>query len=434
MPAAAAQAMHDALRVDDWTLSMRAMEVLRKAAVSQDPKASADAVAAAVVRDHLLGTHAHRLVDDARLFDDARVGFSLSASADATLVATLERAYGAALAPAMSVPNAHRGLRIQTHPLTRERLSALLGPGTALRLDDQLTPDQTAAMADVPLVDLRFDSGPRLRISLGDVWQQLDVTGRNLVYNRDVDFVNQQALRLARSAFVKHWAHSHGGLSSEDMDRLLQLMVERERRIAFERMMGAGGDPHQPSAELERLRREVSSDDIAAYWTQHPQQFQRIERVHARHIRCADEPCIQAASAALAAGEPFDAVARRLSKAASATNGGALGWIEPSAARDSWLLQFAFAQPPGKASPPVREPENGASPPGWQIVQVEERVTGVHPADSETVRFEASQAIARQRAAEQFRALRLRLMAQARVELSPELGVTADELRARWQR
>jgi hypothetical protein len=428
--AAAAQPVRDALRVDDWGLSAQALDVLRRAAVAQDAKASTAAVAAAVVQDHVLGSHAHRQVADEQLFDDARVAFSLGTSAQATLVATLERVYGKELAAAMSQ---QRGFSLQAQPLSRERLSTLLGPGTTLKLDDRLTAEQEAAMSRVMLAELRLGTTPAKRISLMDVWRELDVTGRNRVTNLDIDFTQRQALRMARGMFVVHWAREHGGLSGEDLDRLSQLMADRERRLAFERLMGASVDPHHPGAEFDRLRREVSREDIAAYWEKNPQQFQRIERVKARHIRCADEACIQAASAALAKGEAFDAVARKFSTSASRSDGGSLGWIEPSQARGSWLLQFALAQPPGPPSPPVREPENGGTP-GWQIVQVDERVTGVHPVDSETVRFEASQAIARRRAVEHYLALRDRLLAQARIDVDPALGLTPDELRTRRQR
>ncbi len=71
------------------------------------------------------------------------------------------------------------------------------------------------------------------------------------------------------------------------------------------------------------------------------------------------------------------------------------------------------------------------APDDWQIVEVLERVTGRHAADSEAVRFAAGRAIARERAAAQFGALRARLLAQADIELDPAaLGVDAAALAA----
>ena len=54
----------------------------------------------------------------------------------------------------------------------------------------------------------------------------------------------------------------------------------------------------------------------------------------------------------------------------------------------------------------------------WQqvkIVQVDERVQGLHPADSETARFIASEAIAKQRAQERYATLKEQLVRAARI-------------------
>jgi parvulin-like peptidyl-prolyl isomerase len=402
------------LRVDGWRLSAAAMEVLYRAAQSQDARATRQAVAESAAHDHLLGRYAQQRFGNEQLFVGARVGFSLDANAEAALVATLERVYQQPLAQAIG-PTGPRRFVVRRHGLDAASLQAALGDGTSAKLDDRLSADAEAGLSRIAVVDYRFDERavPRT-VTLRDVWRQLDVHGRQAMLRGDADFAHQQALRVVRAAFVRHWAQTQG-LRAADLEALKQLLADRERRFALEQALGASGHLHGPADELARLKAEVTAADIAAYYRDHPEPFQRTERVLARHIRCVDEASADAAYAELARGEPFARVAHRYSVAPSAVKGGALGWLDRGRAQGQWLAQVAFAQPPGAASRPIREPEAAGRTTGWQIVQVEERVQGAHPADSETVRFIATEAIAKQRAQERYAALKEQLVRTARI-------------------
>ncbi len=171
----------------------------------------------------------------------------------------------------------------------------------------------------------------------------------------------------------------------------------------------------------ERLRREVSDEDIRRWYDAHPDEFRRTLLVRARHVRCADEARCTEAAAALARGMPFAVVAQRWSIAPDAALGGDLGWIDAAQARHDWLAQLAFAQPPGPPTAPLHEPSATPETGGWQIVEVLERVQGRHAADSKAVHFGAGQAIARERAIARFDALRKSLLGNADIELNPVL-------------
>jgi hypothetical protein len=403
-----------ALRVDGWRLSASAMDVLYRAAQSQDARATRQAVADAVAHDHLLGRYAQQRFSGEQLFVGARVGFSLDANAEAALIGTLERVFQPQLTQAIGAAGPQRFV-VRRHVLDAAALQGALGDRAAVKLDDRLSADAAAALSSIAVVDYRLDESTATRtVTLRDVWRQLDVHGRQSVLQGDADFVHRQALRIVRAAFVQHWVRSQG-LQAADLKALKQLMADRERRFALEQALGASGHMHGPTDELARLKAEVSAADIAAYHRDHPEQFRRTERVLAHHIRCADEASAEAAYAELASGVPFAQVAHRYSVAPTALKGGALGWIEAERARGQWLSEVAFAQAPGAASRPIREPETAGRAAGWQIVQVEERVHGVHPADSETVRFIAAEAIAKQRAQERYAALKEQLVRAARI-------------------
>lgn len=420
----------EALRIGAWGLSMPAFGVLQRAATVRDAETRSSAVLATVIEDHVLGDHARRTLGDARLFDDARVALPTHVSADAMLIATLELAYRESL-DSTGARLAVESFVVWRNPIEPQHLHAVLG-GTRLGLNDGLTRQQEMAATRLALLAVRLEGGVVQHLTLRDVWQQLDVHGRNRVRQFDTGFIARQALALARAAFVRQWVRRHGGLSERDLSQLHGVMADRERRVAWARVMGASVDTHYQSPELERLRRRVRLDQVTRYHAQHPEQFQRIERVRASHIRCPDSSCVQAVNAALAAALPFDAVARKHSDADSAAMGGALGWIDADQTGTNWLYQVALAQAPGAAPTTVREPEGSSAAPGWQIVQVEERVLGRHPAHSETVRFVASQAIAGQRAAERHSATRRRLMNAAPVTINPGLAVSLAAVREHW--
>lgn len=406
-----------ALRVNDWTLSRPALDALLRVVREQKPEVTPAQVAAAAAQDRVLGAYARRQYDDAKLFAGERVRFSPQASVEASLVTTLQAAFREPLTKAMGPADS---FIVKRHPLTRERLVALLDTGGKLRLDDRLPAAREAKLREVPLIDGRVGT-QSYRVTLHDIWERQDVQGRNALYRFDVGFALEQARQLARDRFVLGWARQNSGLGDDGVEQLRQLVADRNRRNALARLLGSGEDPHYSSPEVERLQRGVEPSAIAGYYNTHKAEFTRTEKVLARTMRFADEAQARAVASKLAQGARFEDLARQ-----RGAGDGIAKWIDSDATRRSWIAQLAFMQPPGAASPPIREPEAGTAAPGWVIVKVDRRVTGLHPADSETVRFAASEAIARQRAASNFASLSARLLSEARIDINLDaLGLRA---------
>ncbi|MGO1000202.1 peptidyl-prolyl cis-trans isomerase [Lysobacter sp. CA196] len=406
-----------ALRVNDWTLSTTALDALLRVVREHEPGVTPSQVAMAAAEDRVLGGYARRRYDDAQLFAGQRVRFSPQASVEASLVTTLQAAFREPLAKAVGPAEAYV---VKRHPLTRERLVALLDRRGKLGLDDRLPAARIAQLKDQPLIDGRVGA-QSYRISLYDVWERQDVQGRDALYRFDAAFAMQQAGQLARDRFVLGWAAHNSGLGAAGVEQLRQLVADRNRRNALARLLGSGEDPHYSSPEVERLHRNVEPASIRKYYDDHQAEFTRTDKVLMRSMRFADEAQARAVAAELGKGARFEDAMRR-----RGAGDGIARWLDRDAARRSWIAQLAFAQPPGPASPPIREPEAGTAAPGWVIVKVDQRVTGLHPPGSETVRFTASEAIARQRAASNYAGLRARLLSEARIEINPAaLGVRA---------
>ncbi len=132
---------------------------------------------------------------------------------------------------------------------------------------------------------------------------------------------------------------------------------------------------------------QVSDEEVASFYADHPEMFANDAQVHARHIITAATEDADAATVAAAAakakkareralaGEDFAELAREMSEGPSAPTGGDLGFVT----REQMVQAFAdaaFALEPGQISEVVR------SNFGFHVIKVEEkRPAGTLPLD-----------------------------------------------------
>ena len=119
------------------------------------------------------------------------------------------------------------------------------------------------------------------------------------------------------------------GVLSELFDQFLdEKLLER---LAVERGLVQGvSRPRQARQAIdallaEGLRQEPGPGEVAAYYRAHAGEFARPERVKVRQILTEDQATAEKAVKAIAGGEPFEEVARRLSRDPSAASGGYQG-------------------------------------------------------------------------------------------------------------
>jgi peptidyl-prolyl cis-trans isomerase SurA len=130
-----------------------------------------------------------------------------------------------------------------------------------------------------------------------------------------------------------------------------------------------------------RNKVKLTDEDLKAYYQSHPKEFAGETEIHVRHIFLplpADAPEAEVARVTtdgqkvlqrLRTGEDFAAVAKEVSKAPTATEGGDLGWLKRGSIQKS-LEDAAFALKDGQLSGLVR------AGPGLHILRVEERRLG----------------------------------------------------------
>jgi parvulin-like peptidyl-prolyl isomerase len=132
---------------------------------------------------------------------------------------------------------------------------------------------------------------------------------------------------------------------------------------------------------------QVSDEEVASFYAEHPEMFKNDAQVHARHIIFAAGEDADAGTVATAgakaekarkralAGEDFTELAREVSEGPSAPTGGDLGFFTHEQMVPAFA-DAAFALEPGQISGVVR------SPFGFHVIRVEEkRPAGTLPLD-----------------------------------------------------
>lgn len=410
-----------AARVDSVPLHAFSVDTLWRQARARDPKAAGSRTATleALVADRLLAAAARKLYGEA-LQSGQAVAFAPDVALDDQLFATLRSQHGKELEQAMQrLPGGGLdGLIAAVPPLEGAALDALFGqPGKAglLRLDLALTPEQQARARAIPVLRYRMPDAPGGVVTLYDVYRRQNVQGRVALQGRQPGYIREQAKLALGVLYAQHWARQQFGAAA--VDDLRRVLADAETVTAVQRLHGIGADSHADSAVLNQLAAQASQAEIQAYYRKHKEEFVRIEKVKARHIRLADEQAALAVYGDLRDGGDFAVLARRHSRAADAAAGGELGWVRHEGKPD-WLAQIVFSQPEGQPSRPIRAPVGPHANAYWEIVLAEQRVLGYQAPDSESVRYIASRSIAREKAVAQLAALRARVLRDARIEIN----------------
>jgi hypothetical protein len=411
---AVASAPSVAARIDGVPLLSFSVDAMMRMAGGPGPATQRHAMLEQLLDNRLLAGNARARFGTPALSPGQGVGFSRDVTFDDQLVATLRTLYGTQIEQdLLQLGGIAAMLRMEARP-DEAMLGAIFGKPDALLLDVTLGAPQRQQARSTVLLRLTLPGRPQRALTLFDVYERQNVQGRMAFFARDVDFMQQQARLHVGAQFVLDWSVRRFG--AEAVADLRRVLSEQADAQALMRMHGLGEDAHDDSGLLDRLAARVGAAQIDAYYQRNRAQFKRVARVRGRHIQLRDEASARAVAAALAGGAEFAAMARQHSLAADSVRGGALGWVRHEG-NPGWLAQLLFAQPAGLVSAPVRTPAAASVEAAWEIVLVEQREEGFQDRRSESVRYVASRAIARDMAAAQLQSLRKQLRRSARIEI-----------------
>ncbi|WP_422943297.1 peptidylprolyl isomerase [Undibacterium sp. TJN19] len=404
-----------AARLDGKPVYKLTLDVLAQIAQLENPKTRRVDILDNIIRNRLLAGAVRGRFAEEELQSSRRVAFEPDVTLDNQLSGYLRTIYHKDLETAINkLPGGRLDALVQEKgKLDEEELNKVFGPKNRVMLDYTLSPAQQTIAAHVPV--LRCNFAPAVDISLYAIFRRQNVQGRVEFFNRNRDFIRQQAQLYLANLYVIEWARQRfGELALSD---LRQALEEQNTTRAIMGLHGIGADTDSESKLLNQLAAEVKPKEIQAYFGAHKEEFRRIVSVKSRHIRLDNEVLARRVAELASQGVDFAKLAQQYSTAADAAQGGDLGVIHHKG-QLSWLEQLAYMQEPGKISPPVRAAVAPDEKAYWEIVLVENRNEGYQDPASETVRYQASQAIAQDKAVRQLSSLQAKLRKNARIEIN----------------
>ena len=378
-------------RLDGRPVPARVALALLRVARREQPELTLPALVEHLGTDLALGRRALAEAGDAQLFPAGRVAYTPDVLREQEARATLRLLFGADYAASAAAQP-----RWQATHDPAAALKALWPARPGLQLDDQLSTSQQAQAQTLVLQRYTGCSGVPAALTLAALWPTLDVQARALLRRGDADFTRQAARAAIDDQCFDRWMARRW--SADERAFFNDVVSARQRRIAWMNWLGLGSDPHRSSQTFDTTAAAVSDADIAAFYARQPQRFERIDALRGWQIQCPDESCTQAVAAALRAGRPPADVLAEWQAKLGRERAGQLAWQRDAAGPcDDWLLSLALAQPLRKLSPPALRPAPEGVNAAWQLVWVDERTVGRHPASSESVRYLARQELARER-------------------------------------
>ena len=398
------------------------LDVMLKSSAQGKGQLSRTDVMRAIVESQLLGDFAVKKYGKAALLEDNKVSFKPEVVLGNEFTNMIQVAFRPELQLVLQKTGGSLDRTLSGEdPVKPLEWAQYLPPPERMQLEIRMSDKGLALAEKRVLLRYRFDDKTQGVVTLKDVYHIQNVQGRNEMVNRNSDYVQQQARSIVVSRFVDHWTRNSSGLSAAEIQGLKDAIRNKAYLDGYVTLIGIAADIHDDNQHLKALAKGVTNQEVQAYYRQNRDQFKRVEGVRARHLVVADEKTAAQLYERIQKGEKFVDLAAKYSLAPNAKQGGDLGWIEANKQNNTqWITTFAFLQSPGTVSRPIRSPAvNGVA--RWELVTIDEKKEGYHPADSSTVKYEASQTIARQKAIAEYRAVRSRLLKTADIRLSADL-------------
>lgn len=408
--------------INGTAVSSRLVSLMQTIAAGREPGISKATVLHAMLEDRLIAAYAraHYPADD--LIGNNKVGYKPAVQFEQAMVADVQAAFGAQISQSIKQKKGGNldSLVRSRHEITAGDWAAVFGARPGMLLEYALDEQGRAAAAKTEVLTYRLGKKPAVKVTLLDVYDAQNVQGRHQLHDHDAAFAQQQAELLLERQYVLYWVQSRSGLSAAEYSVFTQIVADRLVTEGWLAVIGLANDIHADNAHLKTLAAAATPEEIRRYYDLNRDQFLRVEKVHARHIRLADEAAADAVYARLEKGEDFSALAHSNSIAADKEQAGDLGWLLHGDKSASWLESLAFIQKPHLPSRAFRSPGKPGENPAWEILLVDERVEGYQPADSESVRYVAANAIAKMKVEQEYHETRERLWREADIHVAPD--------------
>lgn len=405
-----------AATVDNTVIPVDTLNVFVAAARRSEPEVSREAVLKGLVENRLLAALAHEHDDTSahNHADASRVGYDAQTRHEQHRFKLIRTAFADALRVAVEERGTANSLDYLSAPLVLSHgaLSPLLTLEQALYAT--MTESQQEAASQLVIARYRFDEDqPEQTLTLWDLYRRQNIQLKVQMHNLNTGFIREAIKQQLTMEYVFYWFDQQSGLSAQSIAAVDDCIDDAMGRDELLHDLGLMHDIHDDNPQLRALAAKVSPAQIAAYYQLHQDEFTRVERVHAYHLRVNSQAEADRIYAELLTvqqdesadpGEAFADAVARYSVADDREQGGALGWIDRDSREDHWTQALAFVQPAQRVSPPFRSPATDRAP-YWELLWVDQKDMGYQRVDSESVRYRAAQAIARKQMQQRFQTL-----------------------------
>lgn len=408
-----------AARVDGDVIPAATLDVFVAAARRSEPDISRESVLKGLVENRLLAAVAHTRHDHHA--HPERVGYDSVTRHEQQRFKLIRTAYADALRQAANDDGMGNSLDSLTTPLalSREALAPMLTLEQALY--STMTDAQQQAASHYVLARYRFaDDQPEQTLTLWDLYRRQNIQLKVQMHNLNLGFIREAVKQQLTMAYVFYWFEQQAGLSRAAIAAVDRSIDDALQRETLMHDMGLMQDIHDDNPQLRELAAQVTDGQIADYYAANQEQFTRVERVRARHLRVDSQQQADRVHALIRDGLSFDQAVADYSLAADRQQGGELGWIDRQSRQDHWTRALAFVQPQGVVSSPFRSPGTDGAP-YWELFLVEEKVTAYQSLDSESVRYRAGRAVAQKQLQQRFQRLLADVTEQASLRINREI-------------
>lgn len=413
-----------AARVNGEVIPAETLEIFVAASRRANPQASRESVLKGLIENRLLADMAQDEHAHGHGHDETRmgsVGYDAQSRHEQQRFRLLRTAYAKEIQAAVRETGNADSLAYLTAPL--DLSSDTLLPMLALEqsLYTTMTESQQAKAAEHVIARYRFADGEAEQtLSLWDLYRRQNIQLKVQMHNLNIGFIREAIKQQLNMEFVFHWFENHSGVSATAIAAMDRCIDDAQEREVMLHEYGLMHDIHDDNPALRARAETVTPEQVAAYYQVHRDEFVRVEKVRARHLRIGSQQQADRVVAEIRQGLGFEEAVRRYSMADDAASGGDLGWVDRDSRNDDWIRAMAFVQPEGRVSAAFRSPTTTQTP-YWEILWVDERVTGFQPQDSESVRYRASMAIAKVELQKAFKARLADATAAASLRVNPEV-------------
>jgi parvulin-like peptidyl-prolyl isomerase len=410
--------------IDGQPISQHLLDRFVLIAKKSDPRTTPSQVLQRIIDDELLAAFARRQFQSDDLIKNSKVAFSPEVQIQQSLSADIVASFGSDM---MAEAKKRTGLdtpnygQTASHIMTNEDWKKLLSDQPEVKLDYHLMPAGQKFAEQLVLRRYRFDANTQGTVTMADVYESQHIQGKFQIHQKDKNYTDQQAQMLMERRYAINWLEHRSGFIPAEVNAFKRIVVDRMQTQGYLEHIGVAADIHEDVFYLKKIASQVTPEEIKDFYQSHLDMFVRVERVKARHIRTKDEATAREAFAAIKHGKSFADVAQQYSVADDGQKGGDLGWVVHPTTGSNWLESLLFFQPVNKVSNPFRMPGKPSDAVDWEIVFVEQKEMSNQPVTSDSVRYVASQAIAKQKVMQEYDDVRAQVWKQANIHIRPDL-------------